>query len=204
MVARSILLRAVSRDDVIKLLEAARWAPSCFGDQPWRYLVWDRSGDAQAWQRAFDCLVEGNQKWARNAPLLMLSCADGAFAGNDKPNRWGQHDTGMASLSLTMQATELGLMVHQMGGFDDAKARAEFSIPEALYTDGHDRGGLSVSQSSGTGGDAGKGIRASESQGIGRIFFCGRLGSALRRLTSRHAWAIKRLTTPQSGGLRGR
>ena len=122
--------RAVSRDDVIKLLEAARWAPSCFGDQPWRYLVWDRSGDAQAWQRAFDCLVEGNQKWVRNAPLLMLSCADGAFAGNDKPNRWGQHDTGMASLSLTMQATELGLMVHQMGGFDDTKARAEFSIPE--------------------------------------------------------------------------
>ena len=122
--------RLVSRDDVIKLVEAARWAPSCFGDEPWRYLVWDRAGDPQAWQRGFACLVEANQKWARNAPLLMLSCAEGAFAKNDKPNRWGQHDTGMASFSLAIQATDLGLMVHQMGGFDDAKIRAEFSIPE--------------------------------------------------------------------------
>ncbi len=122
--------RAVSREDVIKLLEAARWAPSCFGEQPWRFLVWDRARDWQSWQRAFDSLVEGNQKWARSAPLLLLACADSVFSGNEKDNRWGQYDTGMASFSLVVQATELGLMVHQMGGFDDAKVRLDFSIPE--------------------------------------------------------------------------
>lgn len=122
--------RNVSRDDIIALLEAARWAPSCFGDQPWRYLVWDRSRDAQSWQRAFDCLGEWNQGWVKNTPLLLAACADDQFMGNGKPNRWGQYDTGAASENLCIQASALGLMAHQMGGFDPDKLRATFAIPE--------------------------------------------------------------------------
>ncbi len=122
--------KAVTRDDLRALLEAARWAPSCNGDEPWRYLVWDRTRDSAGWQKAFDCLAEGNRKWCRNVPVLMLSCAGSAFAHNGKPNRWAQHDTGMASLSLALQAVALGLIAHQMGGFDAAKARAVFASPE--------------------------------------------------------------------------
>jgi nitroreductase len=120
--------RPVERDKLLALLEAARWSPSCFGDQPWRFLVWDRCADPHAWQRAFDCLAEGNRTWAFRAPLLLLACADSQLR-DGRPNRWGPYDTGAASMSLSVEATALGLMVHQMGGFDVQKMRTEFAIP---------------------------------------------------------------------------
>ena len=125
--------RPVTRDQLIALLEAARWAPSCNGDEPWRFLIWDRITDSAGWQRAYDCLAEGNRKWAVNAPVLMLSCAGSIFGHNGKPNRYAQYDTGMAAMSLCVQAVALGLVVHQMGGFDADKARTTFAIP-AEYT----------------------------------------------------------------------
>jgi len=125
--------RPVPRGQLTVLLEAARWAPSCNGDEPWRYLIWDRGRDPEGWQKAFDCLSESNKKWVKNVPLLMLSCAGSAFAATGKPNRWTQHDTGAASCSLALQAAASGLMVHQMGGFDVDKARSAFGIP-ADYT----------------------------------------------------------------------
>ena len=121
--------RPVAREHLIALLEAARWAPSCNGSEPWRYLIWDKARHPDGWQKAFDCLSENNRKWAKNVPLLMLSCAGSIFEHNGKPTRWGQHDTGLASMSLVLQAVALGLMAHQMGSFDDAKAREAFAIP---------------------------------------------------------------------------
>ena len=125
--------KPVSREHLISLLEAGRWAPSCNGDEPWRYLIWDRGRDPGGFQKAFDCLSENNRKWVKNVPLLMLSCAGSNFAATGKPNRWTQHDTGAASVSMALQATALGLAYHQMGGFDAEKARAAFDIP-AEYT----------------------------------------------------------------------
>lgn len=125
--------RGVTREQLATLLEAGRWAPSCNGDEPWRYLIWDKTRDPAVWQKAFDCLSENNRKWVKNVPLLMLSCAGSNFAATGKPNRWTQHDTGAASVSMALQAVALGLMVHQMGGFDAEKARAAFDIP-AEYT----------------------------------------------------------------------
>lgn len=121
--------RSVARNDLLALLEAARWAPSCYGDQPWRYLIWDRFHDPAGWDKAFDCLAEGNKVWVKNAPVLLLSVAAPAFHANGKPNRWGQHDTGAASENLCLQATALGLVAHQMGGFDADQAKASFAIP---------------------------------------------------------------------------
>jgi nitroreductase len=122
--------QGVSKEQVISLLEAARWAPSCFGDQPWRYVVCNKADNLQAWQAAFDCLVPGNQSWAVNAPVLLLICADTLFSHNDKPNKWAPYDTGAATENLCLQATALGLMAHQMGGFDADKARTTFNVPE--------------------------------------------------------------------------
>ena len=122
--------KPVERKKLISVLEAARWAPSCFGDEPWRYLVWDRFEDQKSWQQAFDCLAEGNQAWVRNAPILMTSLANSEFTRNGKPNRWGQYDTGAASENLCLQATALGLVAHQMGGFNAEKVKQVFSVPE--------------------------------------------------------------------------
>lgn len=122
--------KTVSRADIVSLLEAARWAPSCFGDEPWRFIVWDKNKDAASWESALDCIVPGNQAWAKDAPVFVLVCADTLFSHNQKPNRWGGYDTGAAAVSLSLQATSLGLITHQMGGFDGDKARAAFTIPE--------------------------------------------------------------------------
>jgi len=121
--------KPVTREQLTTLLEAGRWAPSCNGDEPWRYLVWDRARDPEGFEKAFDCLSDNNRKWVKNVPLLMLSCAGSNFAATGKPNRWTQHDTGAASVSIALQADVLGLAVHQMGGFDAEKARAAFGIP---------------------------------------------------------------------------
>ena len=122
--------KAVSDQQILALLEAARWAPSCFGDEPWRFIVCNKQSNPEAWQNAFDCLMEGNQSWAKDAPVLMLGTSDTVLSKNGKPNRWGQFDTGAATMSLTLQATDLGLMVHQMGGYDPDKARDVFGVPE--------------------------------------------------------------------------
>jgi nitroreductase len=125
--------RPVTREQLVTIMEAWRWAPSCNGDEPWRYLVWDRTRNPEGWQKAFDCLSESNKKWVQNVPLLMLSCAGSLFGHSGKPNRWTQHDTGAASVCMALQAEALGLVIHQMGGYDAEKVRAAFAIP-AEYT----------------------------------------------------------------------
>jgi len=122
--------KAVTQAQVIALVEAARWAPSCFGDEPWRFIIWNKNTDAAAWQKAFDTLVPFNQGWVKDSPILILATANTLFGHNGKENRWGAYDTGAASENICLQATALGLMAHQMGGFDADKVRAAFSIPE--------------------------------------------------------------------------
>jgi nitroreductase len=121
--------REVTDKQILTMLEAARWAPSCYGDQPWRYIVCNKHTNDEAWQKALDCLSEGNQLWAQHAPVLILVLADTVFSHNDKENRWGAYDTGAASISMCLQATELGLMTHQMGGFDKDRAEQTFATP---------------------------------------------------------------------------
>lgn len=122
--------KSVTQEQIIALLEAARWAPSCFGDQPWRFVVFDKVTDKASWQSAFDCLAETNQTWVKNTSLLILVCAGSLFGHNQKPNRWGQYDTGAAAENLCLEATSMGLAAHQMGGFNADAAREKFNIPE--------------------------------------------------------------------------
>ena len=119
--------REVERSTILTLLEAARWAPSCFNEQPWRYLVFDGS-DREALERARACLVEGNA-WALKSPVLMVSVARNNFSKNEAPNRTAQHDVGLASEDLVLQAVASGLAAHQMAGFDVERTRTEFGIP---------------------------------------------------------------------------
>ncbi|MDH5724535.1 MAG: nitroreductase family protein, partial [Nitrospira sp.] len=81
------------------------------------------------WNRLFECLAEGNRRWAFRAPVLVLSVASMYFEDDGKPNRHALHDTGLATENLVLQATASGLVAHQMAGFDLEKARADLLIP---------------------------------------------------------------------------
>jgi nitroreductase len=121
--------RPVESHVLSSLFEAARWAPSSNNEQPWRFIVATKKGHEEDWNRLFDCLVEGNRKWAVRVPVLILSIASINFEDDGTPNRHAFHDTGLAVENLVLQATAQGLVVHQMAGFDVQKARVDLSIP---------------------------------------------------------------------------
>jgi nitroreductase len=110
------------------LFEAARWAPSSNNEQPWAYLV-ATTDDAENFGKAVGVLVEFNVSWAKQAPVLVIAVARRNFQ-NGKLNRNAFYDTGAASALLSVEATARGLAVHQMAGFDHAKAKHVFEIPE--------------------------------------------------------------------------
>ena len=124
--------KPINEEQLQRLFESARWAPSCFGDEPWRFLVFDRHRDAKIWQQGFECLSEGNQVWAAAAPILIYILASEQFAHNNNPNRWAQYDSGAAALSICLQAVAEGLVSHQMGGFDAKLLRERFHIPQQV------------------------------------------------------------------------
>ena len=119
--------RPVSREHILALIEAARWAPSCRGEEPWRYLVFDKTTDAASWEKALNCL--DISKWAKNAPLLFLATVESKFNHNGLPNRWAQYDCGAASENICLQAFHLGLVAHQMGGIQLTKTHELLGLP---------------------------------------------------------------------------
>jgi len=119
---------AIERRVLARLFEAARWAPSSYNEQPWRYVV-VTAEDPERLTEAQSVLSPGNA-WARGAPVLICTIAQLTFARNAKPNRHAFHDVGAASATLLLQATALGLFGHQMAGFDVEKARVVFEVPE--------------------------------------------------------------------------
>ncbi|MBV8887105.1 MAG: nitroreductase family protein [Chroococcidiopsidaceae cyanobacterium CP_BM_RX_35] len=121
--------RMVESEKLHSVLEAASWAASSYNEQPWSYIVATKDNEAE-FARLLGCLAEGNQEWARNAPILMLSVAKLNFEYNGVENRHAFHDVGAASTTLAIQAAALGLFIHQMAGFDVPKAKGIYSIPE--------------------------------------------------------------------------
>ena len=124
--------RPVSADDVRSLFEAARWAASSYNEQPWHYLIALKQ-QPREFDRMVSCLVEGNQAWAKAAPVLAISVASVNFKLNGKPNTAAIHDLGAAACSLTVEATARGLAVHQMIGILPHRARELYGIPDG-YT----------------------------------------------------------------------
>lgn len=119
----------VTLDQIRALVNAASLAPSSYNDQPWNFIICDKTTNPEAYKKAFSSLVEFNQGWARNAPLLIVVVANLNSRKNKTPNDWGVYDTGAAAYGLALKAHHLGLMAHQMAGFDQEKIRKEFQIP---------------------------------------------------------------------------
>jgi nitroreductase len=121
--------RPVEPDKLRSLFEAARWAASSYNAQPWYFIIATKD-DPENFHRVLECFVEFNQSWAKNAPVVGLSVARLKFEHNGEPNRHAFHDVGQAMANLAIQATALGIEVHQMAGIHPEKARQLFGIPE--------------------------------------------------------------------------
>lgn len=120
--------KSVSKEKLLQICEAARWAPSCANEQPYRYIIWNRYTNEVDFLKAFDSLDKWNKKWVKNCPILLVAIAVRDFSNGDF-NRWAEYDTGAASENICLQATDIGLYAHQMGGFDAKKLSLNFNIP---------------------------------------------------------------------------
>lgn len=130
----------LSQEDMLTLFEAARWAPSTFNEQEWRFLYARR--DTPNWPILFDLLAEGNRAWCKNAALLCVIAAHKVFQRNGKPNPVHVFDAGLAFENLALQGSAMGLVVHGMQGFDFDKARTALQVPDdyaicAMFAAGH-------------------------------------------------------------------
>ena len=118
----------LSEGEIHTLFEAARWAPSTYNEQEWRFLYARR--DTPQWSTFFEMLVEGNQDWCRNAAMLVVIVAHKVFNRNGKPNPVHLFDVGAAYENIALQGTAMGLVVHAMQGFDFAMAQTALNVPE--------------------------------------------------------------------------
>src|SRR5258708_5193921 len=123
--------RSVPHNLLQSLFEAARWAASSYDEQPWSYIVATKE-DPDGFAKLLSCLVEGNQVWAKAAPVLALGCASLKFGRNGSPNAAALHDLGQASAYLALEATARDMAVHQMIGILPDRARELFQVPEGV------------------------------------------------------------------------
>jgi nitroreductase len=120
----------VEKEKLDRIFEAMRWAPSSFNEQPWR-IVYATKDNSEAFENLASLLLEGNA-WAKNAYVLMLICSTEKFTRNDKHNVHHAYDTGAAVANMLVEATDLGLVAHQMAGFDSDRAPKIVDLPEGV------------------------------------------------------------------------
>jgi nitroreductase len=118
----------ISKEELMRLFEAARWAPSSMNNQPWRFLFAMRN--TEQWGKFFNRLSANNQSWCKNAAVLIVTVSKKTFDFNGKPARTHSYDTGAAWACLALQGSFMGLVVHGMQGFDYDRAQAELNVGE--------------------------------------------------------------------------
>jgi nitroreductase len=125
---RSMTGEELDEDTIMALFEAARWAPSSYNNQPWRFIYAKRN--TKYWNKLFDLLAEPNKIWAKNAALLVVVASNKNFEINGTFSITHKYDTGAAWENLALEATSRGLVAHGMQGFDYKKAREDLEIPD--------------------------------------------------------------------------
>lgn len=119
---------SLEASEMKQLLEAARWAPSSYNGQPWRFFYALRDDDA--FDTYFDCIGEFNQSWCDDAGGLIVVADTGRFSHNDEPDNTSEMTTGAAFENLSLQGADMGLVVHGMAGFDADQAEEELGMPD--------------------------------------------------------------------------
>ena len=121
--------KTVSKAELNSVFEAARWAPSAFNEQPWNF-IYSSKENSTGYNQLFSCLNEANQRWAINAPVLLLSYVKKTVSLNGNTNKNALHDLGLAIQNMSLQATSMGMQLHIMGGFDFELAKSVFGISD--------------------------------------------------------------------------
>lgn len=124
---RAMSGESFTHEELMSLFEAAKWAPSSYNNQPWRFIYALRA--TAHWQKFFDLLVPFNQSWANKAAVLVVVAGHKKFEFNGKPSRTFAFDTGAAWANLALQASISGFIAHGMEGFDYNRAQTELNIP---------------------------------------------------------------------------
>lgn len=124
---RAMSGESLPQQQLLTLFEAARWAPSSMNNQPWRILYATR--DSQQWPLFYDLLLDANKVWCAQAAALLVFVSKTTL-DSGKPCRTHSYDTGAAWISLALQGSRMGLVVHGMQGFDYERARKELAIPD--------------------------------------------------------------------------
>ncbi|MFS8563092.1 MAG: nitroreductase family protein [Rhabdochlamydiaceae bacterium] len=125
---RAMTGEEISDEVLFSLFEAARWAPSASNNQPWRFIYAKRN--TPEWDVFFDLLVEFNQNWVKNAAVIVVALSKNTFDRNGKFSRTHSFDTGAAWMSLALQGSSEGLVVHGMEGFNYDKAKTALNVPD--------------------------------------------------------------------------
>lgn len=127
---RAFSEKAISDEALGQLFEAARWAASAFNEQPWQYVYAKRG--TKGFEQLLDCLVVGNQAWAKSAPVLMATMVKRNLSQTGQPNHWATHDLGLANAQLLLQAADLDIYGHMMAGFDKDKLVATLELNNSI------------------------------------------------------------------------
>jgi len=125
---RAMSGEAIDETELLRLFEAARWAPSTYNEQEWRFLY--ARHDSENWQTFFDLLVDANRSWCHQAAVLVVVVSHKVFSRNGKPNPVHTFDAGAAFENLALQGAAMHLVVHGMAGFDRDRARSELHVPD--------------------------------------------------------------------------
>ena len=127
---RSMSGEELDEDTIMSLFEAARWAPSSYNNQPWRFIYAKRN--TSHWDKLFNLLAEPNKVWTKNAAVLIVVVSRKNFEHNEKYSITHQYDAGAAWENLALEASSRGLAVHAMQGFDYERARIDLQIPDTF------------------------------------------------------------------------
>ena len=131
--ARAFSNKSIDDPTLFTLFEAAGWAASANNEQPWRYIYAKRE-DKEAFDKIVSCLMPGNQPWAKNAAVLVVCLVKTTMGAENKPNLAAAHDAGLSNATLLLQAISHNIYGHMMGGYDKAKTKELFNIPEGYET----------------------------------------------------------------------
>ena len=129
---RSFLPKPIHKEQLQLLFEAARWAPSSFNSQPWRYFVAEKHENEMFFNTILGTMVEFNQKWASLAPVLVAVTCQKIYEHNQQLNISAWYDCGLSSQNLVIQAMNLGISAHIIGGFDRNKLAKELNLPDTM------------------------------------------------------------------------
>lgn len=125
---RAMTGEEMSEEELLPLFEAARWAPSSYNNQPWRFLYAKKN--TAAWPLFFELLIDYNKGWVKNAAVIIAAISAKNFEHNNKPSRTHSFDTGAAWMALALEGDARGYVVHGMEGFDYERAKKDLNIPD--------------------------------------------------------------------------